>query len=117
LIGFMINWALQGVLSMQVYLYYLAFPKDPRHNKLLVYGIFLFESFQSILLVQIAFRAFAAGYGDMAALDSVGLIWFAVPIMGGIIACVTQCFYAYRVSILSQKRAASIIIVFVCTFP
>ena len=65
-------------------MYYLAFPDDPLQNKLLAYGVFVFESVQTILLTATAFHSFAAGFGNLVALDRIGLIWFTVPIMSGI---------------------------------
>jgi len=112
LVGHLLNWALFGVLSMQVYVYYLAFPNDPAHNKALTYGVYLFEAVQTFLLTQSAFHGFAEGFGNLLYLDSIGTIWFSVPIMSGIVAFVAQTFYAYRISILAQSRIVASFIVF-----
>ncbi|KDR70735.1 hypothetical protein GALMADRAFT_159844 [Galerina marginata CBS 339.88] len=109
LIGYLMNWGLFGVLSTQVYFYYLAFPKDMRRTKVLVYGLYLFEMAQTIMLTHAGFATFATGFGDLNAINHIGLIWFAVPIMDSLVtptavAFVVQAFYAYRIAIFSQSR-------------
>jgi len=103
LIGHLLHWGFFGVLSMQVYMYYLAFPNDSGRIRLLVGGVYLFETAQIFILTQSAFRAFAEGFGNLLILDQIGTIWFSVPIMGGIVAFAVQSFYAYRVSVLSKS--------------
>ncbi|KDR70736.1 hypothetical protein GALMADRAFT_254773 [Galerina marginata CBS 339.88] len=103
LIGYLINWGLFGVLSTQVYFYYLAFPQDMRRTKVLVYGIYLFEMAQTIMLTQTGFATFATGFGDLNAINHIGVIWFAVPIMDSLVAFVVQAFYAYRIAVLSRS--------------
>ena len=39
------------------------------------------ELVQTILFSQMAFREFAAGFGSFEALDEVGNLWFATPIL------------------------------------
>lgn len=65
-------------------LYYLAFPKDPRRNKLLVYGVYLLELVQTVMLTHSAFTVFGFGYGDLSQFNNVDLAWFEVPIISGI---------------------------------
>jgi hypothetical protein len=115
LVGYILNWGLYGVLSMQVYLYYLAFPKDPLGHKSLVYGSFALESAQTFMFTSSAFRTFATGFGNPEILNDIDILWFTVPIMSGIVAFVVQSFYAYRVSILSRTQYVAGLIV-LCAF-
>ena len=62
-------------------IYYLAFLKDPPTRKILVYTVYVAELVQTILLSQMAFKEFAAGFGSLEALGEVGNFWFAVPIL------------------------------------
>lgn len=112
LIGHLLNWSLFGVLSMQVYMYYLAFPNDPTLSKALSFGVYFFEAVQTFLLTQSAFHGFAEGFGNLIFLDEIGTIWFSVPVMSGIVAFVAQVFYAYRISILAQSKIVASFIVF-----
>ncbi|KAF9479831.1 hypothetical protein BDN70DRAFT_664704 [Pholiota conissans] len=104
LIAYMLNWGLYGVLSLQVYLYYLAFPRDRLGNKALVYGTYLLETAQVIIFTANGFQTFAVGFGNPQVLNGVQTFWFAAPMLTGIVAFIAQIFYAYRISVLSQKR-------------
>ncbi|TFK39298.1 hypothetical protein BDQ12DRAFT_604353, partial [Crucibulum laeve] len=114
-VGYLLNWGLYGVLSVQVYIYYLAFPNDRMYAKVLVYGTYLLETIQSILVAHDAFKAFGQGFGSFSALTMEYFAWLTMPIIGGVVACVVQLFYAYRINILSQSRLAAISIVVMST--
>ncbi len=49
-------------------LYYLAFPNDRRIVKYLVYGLYVIEIVQTILIAHDSFAVFGYGFGDMEAL-------------------------------------------------
>ncbi|KAF9564065.1 hypothetical protein CPC08DRAFT_705602 [Agrocybe pediades] len=104
LLGHLLNWCLFGALSVQLYMYYIAFPRDRTFSKCFVIGIYLWEAAQTFMLTESAFDAFARGFGDMSRLDKIGNLWFSVPIMSGVVAFAGQSFYAYRISILSQSK-------------
>ncbi|KAK0483068.1 hypothetical protein EDD18DRAFT_1432427 [Armillaria luteobubalina] len=104
IVGYLLNWGLFGALSVQLYLYYLAFPKDRRFVKSLVYGIYITELVQTILIAHDAFAVFGYGFGNLEVLVEIHFNWFVVPIMTAIVAFLGQCFYAYRIFILSRSR-------------
>ncbi|PBK87015.1 hypothetical protein ARMGADRAFT_972548 [Armillaria gallica] len=110
LIGCLLNWGLFGTLTVQLYLYYLAFPNDRRITKYLVYGLYVIEIVQTILIAHDSFALFGYGFGDLEALARLNFGWLTVPIMSGIVACVGQVFYAYRIFILSKSRTIPIFI-------
>ncbi|KDR71928.1 hypothetical protein GALMADRAFT_74799, partial [Galerina marginata CBS 339.88] len=110
LLGYLINWTLFGVLAVQVYLYHIAFPNDQVRYKALVYGSFMLESTQTLLFGYSAFKTFVTGFGNLAGLDQIDIIWFSVPILSGLVAFITQAFYAYRVTVLAQTRYLGTII-------
>jgi len=111
LIGFCLHWGLFGALSVQVYLYYLAFSKDPLKRKILVYSVYTAELVQTILFTTAAVRQFADGFGNFEALNNDGLLWFSAPILSSTIACVVQIFYAYRIKILSKSNVIAMLVV------
>ncbi|KAK0498701.1 hypothetical protein EDD18DRAFT_47035 [Armillaria luteobubalina] len=104
IVGALLNWGLFGTLSVQLYLYYLAFPNDRRITKYLVYGIYVIESGQTILVAHDTFAAFGYGFGDIGALTGTNFNWLTGPIMGAVAACIGQIFYAYRIFIVSKSR-------------
>ncbi|KAJ6517362.1 hypothetical protein C8R47DRAFT_1000343 [Mycena vitilis] len=102
IVGYLLHWGLFAALSLQLYLYYQAFPHDRKSTKLLVYGVFLIETAQTGIVTNAAFDTFAYGFGNVAALTDMHLSWLTIPIMSAIVATVGQTFYAYRVWVLSK---------------
>ncbi|PBK84760.1 hypothetical protein ARMGADRAFT_1169969 [Armillaria gallica] len=111
IVGALLNWGLFGTLSVQLYLYYLAFPNDRRFVKYLVYGIYIIEFGQTMLVAHDAFAVFGYGFGDMDALTRINFFWLIGPIMSAIASCVGQVFYAYRIFIVSKSRIIPIFII------
>lgn len=56
---------------------------------MLVYGIYLLETTQTILVTHDAFNGYAKGFGNLIDLNSAQLEWLAVPIFSGIGMCTT----------------------------
>ncbi|KAK0226593.1 hypothetical protein IW262DRAFT_777891 [Armillaria fumosa] len=110
IVAYLLHWGLFGTLSVQLYLYYLAFPKDRQFTKCLVYGIYIVEFVQTILVTHDAFAAFGYGFGDIDALTAIYFSWLTIPIMSGVVACVGQIFYAYRILILSKSQTVPILV-------
>ncbi|KAK0212252.1 hypothetical protein DFS33DRAFT_1269079 [Desarmillaria ectypa] len=110
IIACLLHWGLFGTLSVQLYLYYLAFPNDRQFTKCLVYGIYIVEVAQTILVSHDAFATFGYGFGDMEALIGMHFDWLTVPVMSAVAACVGQVFYAYRIFILSKSRIVPIFV-------
>ncbi|KAJ8091684.1 hypothetical protein PM082_020919 [Marasmius tenuissimus] len=106
----MFNWGLFGVLSVQTYMYYSAFPNDALKFQALVYGVYLVETVQTILVTHDAFQTFAFGYGNIFSLNSVQLIWFHACVLPGLVAFTVQIYFAYRIFLLSRSKIVSIII-------
>ncbi|CAL1710457.1 unnamed protein product [Somion occarium] len=116
LLGHLFNWGLFGALAVQTYIYYIAFPNDRLLPKSIVGFTFITELLQTLLATRDAFRDFGTGWGNMEELDSVGLLWLSVPVLGSIMCFTTQAFFAWRVWILSKnKRIVGIIMVLALT--
>ncbi|KAF8175849.1 hypothetical protein BJ912DRAFT_706099 [Pholiota molesta] len=101
-----LNWGLFGVLSIQVYLYSQAFPKDRPVLKALVYIVYLLETAQTMLLTGSMWNMLARGFGDLLGIDEIGTNWLSVCLIGGLVGLLVQLFYAYRISVISQSRIA-----------
>ncbi|SJL10282.1 uncharacterized protein ARMOST_13666 [Armillaria ostoyae] len=111
IVGCLLNWGLFGTLSVQLYLYYLAFPNDRRFTKYTVYGIYVIEFVQTILVAYDMFATFGYGFGDMDALTSAHSYWLIDMLLNAVVCCVGQVFYAYRIFIVSKSRIVSIFII------
>ncbi|KAJ6580377.1 hypothetical protein DFH09DRAFT_1309714 [Mycena vulgaris] len=111
LIGALLNWGLFGALSLQVYLYYEAFPIDRLITKCLVYILFTIDVAQTILITHDAFATFGYGFGDVSAVTKLRLNYLTIPIIGGLVAFIAQSFYAYRIYALSESWFIPVFIV------
>ncbi|KAG7449954.1 uncharacterized protein BT62DRAFT_928731 [Guyanagaster necrorhizus] len=110
IVAYLLHWGLFGTLSTQLYLYYLAFPKDRQSTKCLVYGIYIVEFVQTTLVTHDAFATFGYGFGDMEALTDMHFNWLTVPITSAAVACIGQTFYAYRIFMLSKSQIVPIFV-------
>lgn len=109
----------------------------------MVYFVLAVETAQSVLFLDSVFYSLARGFGNMAALDRIGTIWFSVPFIDGLgayqivsglsylranvltesrllkylVAWIVQSFYGYRVYVLSRSKVLAMVIWFVCRRP
>ncbi|KAF7356443.1 hypothetical protein MVEN_00977400 [Mycena venus] len=111
IIGYLAESALFATLTVQTYLYYLAFPDDKILTKCLVYGVYAIELVQVILGFQAAFTTFGYGFGSLVALTDIHNNWLTAPVITGLVSLIGQCFYAYRLHILSQSWGIPAVIV------
>ncbi|KAF8157037.1 hypothetical protein B0H34DRAFT_658747 [Crassisporium funariophilum] len=115
LVGSLITWGLQGVLCVQVYNYYLSFPKDPIHMKLLVYFTLVIETAQTLMVTRDAYQVYAVGFGDLVKLDDLHLLWLTLPILGGLAGLLCHLTFAYRISLLAESRIIGVVIASLAT--
>ncbi|TFK32062.1 hypothetical protein BDQ12DRAFT_728985 [Crucibulum laeve] len=110
---YLLNWSLFGALTIQVYVYYLAFPRDRFLSKALVYGVYVLETLQTILIGHDAFVSFAANFGDVDELTGVHFGWLTIPILSGLVSCCVQLFYADRLRRFSRSWTLPGIVAFI----
>ncbi|KAF7349357.1 hypothetical protein MSAN_01725500 [Mycena sanguinolenta] len=115
-VGTVMNWALLGTLVVQVYIYYLAFPKDRRFWKIAVAFVAVAEFLQTLANSRDNIRVFGSGWGNPEILNDIGWAWFSAPIMGSFIASVNQMFFAWRIYIIAQTLYVPIIIALATAF-
>ena len=63
--------------------------------KSLVYGIYFLEVIQSVLMVEMGFRNFVTGFGDVELFGKVQTMWLGIPIftaIGKFSHCLTLTF-------------------------
>jgi hypothetical protein len=58
---------------------------------------------QTIMYTKVGFQEFAAGFGNPEALNEIGLLWFAAPVLTAIVSFVVQMFYAYRIKVFTRS--------------
>ncbi|KZT74148.1 hypothetical protein DAEQUDRAFT_721029 [Daedalea quercina L-15889] len=104
LLGSQLNWFFYGVLTVQMYMYQQAKYNDNTFIRSVVWCMYIFETLQTVLLTHDTFHQLAISFGNMAGLEKPYLTGFELAIQSGIIASVTQCFYAWRIYILSSSK-------------
>lgn len=52
--------------------------------KAIVASTYTLEILQVVMSIRDGFRNFGTGWGNMEELDSVGTLWFSVPVLGSI---------------------------------
>ncbi|KAJ7779849.1 hypothetical protein B0H16DRAFT_1878485 [Mycena metata] len=109
LLAFSMDWALFAVLTVQ-----LSFPNDLVFTKILVYTAYCINLTQVIFVSIDAFDTFGYSFGDPSALKTTAFkwVWLEAPIFGGIVACMVQSFYAFRLYRLSGSWKVPSIIAF-----
>ncbi|ESK91206.1 hypothetical protein Moror_2926 [Moniliophthora roreri MCA 2997] len=100
ILGYLLNWGLYGVLSVQVYIYWKAFPNDNLYSQALVYSLFLLETAQTIFLTHDAFQSLVFGFGKPDSLDIFHFLWLDTYLFDGLVALLVQTYYANRIRIL-----------------
>ncbi|KAK0449461.1 hypothetical protein EV421DRAFT_1996530 [Armillaria borealis] len=103
IVACLLNWGLFGTLSVQLY--------DRRSLKYLVYGIYIIEFVQTMVVARDTFVTFGYSFGDVEALTRMNYSWLTVPIMSAVAAGVGHVFYAYRIFILSKSRILPIFVI------
>lgn len=61
----------------------MAFPRDRRAFKFIVYIVYILEVVQMIVLFRDAFECFGSGFGNFEAINRMPLTGLLIPILGG----------------------------------
>ncbi|CAK5272494.1 unnamed protein product [Mycena citricolor] len=113
MVGICLSWGLAGVMVVQIYNYFEAFPRDPPFVKALVYTLAALDAVQTAMVTADAFHWFVFGFGDMARLDDTFLNSWDVPVLDAIISLVVQAFYCWRIWYLRKSYVIPGAILFV----
>ncbi|KAG2341896.1 hypothetical protein BDR05DRAFT_935901 [Suillus weaverae] len=110
ILGYQFNWGLYGVLATQLYTYHQAGFRDNRLIKFVAYGLFVIETLQLVMATSDSFHTLALGWGNILDLSNVWFSWFDLPFLTGLTSATIQCFYAWRLYILSKSHVLTITI-------
>ncbi|KIP07583.1 hypothetical protein PHLGIDRAFT_70788, partial [Phlebiopsis gigantea 11061_1 CR5-6] len=122
-LGYSLNWALHGALTVQIYIYYVSFPGDKWIIRGPLYMVWLVETVQTVLITHDSFNAFARSFGEVSELNNIQTEWLAGPIISALVSCAVQLYYGYKLGMLSRSyvlqglvstvRRASLLILFI----
>ncbi|KAJ6476831.1 hypothetical protein C8R45DRAFT_873174 [Mycena sanguinolenta] len=103
-IGNILNWMFMGTLVMQLYTYYQNFPSDRILIRILVYGLFLVDVAQTVILTFHGWFFAVSAWGNPATFDVIPWSGPTIPVLCGLIAATVQIFYAWRIWIITTNR-------------
>ncbi|KAH9980494.1 hypothetical protein BJV74DRAFT_981662 [Russula compacta] len=102
-IGSITSWLLLGILTMQLYVYYVSFPTDRGWIKFTVYGLYLLDLVQSVLITEVAWVVLCPGWGKSTSLVYTSWGFSLTPVVSGLISGWVQIFFAWRVWALGHS--------------
>ncbi|KAH9066148.1 hypothetical protein EDB87DRAFT_1554283, partial [Lactarius vividus] len=105
LFGPLFNWALYGVLCVQIYVYSYNFPDDRRSIKFLAYFVFVLETIQTALTGADMYYWFVTGFGNVERLGEPHFAPIDIPVINGITSLVVQGYFCYRIWVLDRRRS------------
>ncbi|KAF7304090.1 hypothetical protein MIND_00640500 [Mycena indigotica] len=103
LIGSLLQFLLAGMLTVQLYIYHICFPRDPRGIKALVYLVFLLIFARTVLTGTEVEFWFASGFGDIRRFVNPHDLRVYTPIIGPLVLLIVELFFCYRIVALRAK--------------
>ncbi|KAF8265004.1 hypothetical protein EI94DRAFT_1737038 [Lactarius quietus] len=114
LFGPIFNWALYGVLCVQIYVYSYNFPNDRRSVKFIAYFVFFLETVQTALTGSDVYYWFIAGFGDVERLAHSHFAPVDIAFNSAIISLIVQGYFCYRIWVLEKRLSWICWIIVVC---
>ncbi|KAJ6518232.1 hypothetical protein C8R47DRAFT_1232365 [Mycena vitilis] len=103
LVGTLVSYALFGVTTMQVYVYYGRFPKDSRAMKSLVGGVWLGEFAHAICIAMSVYGMVITNFGHPEHLTQLPNSLLASTLIGSVVSFCVQIFFAFRIYALARS--------------
>ncbi|KAJ7364703.1 hypothetical protein DFH08DRAFT_1073310 [Mycena albidolilacea] len=103
LIGTLVSFALFGVTTTQVYIYYRRFPQDSFAMKALVASVWCGESAHAICVAAALYKMLITNYGHPERLLVLPNSFLASTFFGSLVTFGVQTFFAYRIYALSKN--------------
>ncbi|KAF8877467.1 hypothetical protein CPB84DRAFT_1880613 [Gymnopilus junonius] len=111
-VGIFINAVLLGVMSTQVYLYYISFKSDRLWMKIFVAVLFICDIVNTVFNIAALYQTLIQHFGDFVFLGEITWLFDTDPALMGIIVTSTQLFFTWRIYALTKRRFLSLLIVF-----
>ncbi|KZP16274.1 hypothetical protein FIBSPDRAFT_690818, partial [Athelia psychrophila] len=111
-IGIFLSLILFGIIISQVFTYFRNCEKDPMWQKLFVLIVFALDTLSSILAMAWMYWLLIDNWGQIEAFRYGDWLLAADPMVAGIVACMVQCFFAWRIQIITRKKWLTTVIVF-----
>ncbi|KAK0201033.1 hypothetical protein DFS33DRAFT_1356566 [Desarmillaria ectypa] len=110
-LGYMWGYGLFGILTVQMYIYYIHFnTKDDWKMRLYVWFIFILELVFTIFSTIAAWNQYGPGWGDINSILLIDWSWEPLPSLNGTISAMVQTFYVWRIYNLTKNIWISLFI-------
>ncbi|KAF9499030.1 hypothetical protein BDN71DRAFT_1442502 [Pleurotus eryngii] len=111
LIGLYLNIWLYGIMTTQVYLYYMEYPKDKWWIKCLVATLLLADTLNALFICIYVYKSLITNFNNPAFLADPDWIIATDPALTGIIAAIVQLFFSWRIKVLTSNNGIFVVIV------
>ncbi|KAL5492830.1 hypothetical protein ACEPAI_4278 [Sanghuangporus weigelae] len=110
LVGTSINAILYGIMVLQCYLYFMWYKHDKRRIKAVVLSLLLLDTVSCAFDIGMIYNYLVTNFGNPEAIQVINLYLSPFPVFTGITAFVVQCFYGWRIHVLTRTRILSVLI-------
>ncbi|KAF9491449.1 hypothetical protein BDN71DRAFT_1452894 [Pleurotus eryngii] len=111
LIGLFLNIWLYGIMTTQVYLYYMEYPKDKWWIKSLVAILLLADTLNALFLCIYVYKSLITNFNNPEFLADPDWIFATDPALTGIIAAIVQLFFSWRIKVLTSNNGIFVVVV------
>ncbi|EJF57076.1 hypothetical protein DICSQDRAFT_92661 [Dichomitus squalens LYAD-421 SS1] len=105
-IGVVLNILLYGIMITQTYLYFNVYRKDRLWMKLFVALLFLCDTLNCAFDITFLYIPLVNNFGNDSALMYASWVFATDPVMTALIGSLVQCFFAWRVKVLTNSWPA-----------
>ncbi|KAJ3506126.1 hypothetical protein NLJ89_g7039 [Agrocybe chaxingu] len=109
-VGFFINCLLMGMMTLQVYNYYVTYKKDKLWIKIFVAVLFLADVYNTMIIFWYLYRTLITFFGDVDNLIRTDWLFASEPASTGVIATAVQLFFAWRIQVLTKSLINALVI-------
>ncbi|KAL5508710.1 hypothetical protein ACEPAG_4795 [Sanghuangporus baumii] len=126
LVGTSINAILYGIMVLQCYLYFMWYKHDKKRIKAVVLSLLLLDTVSCAFDIGMTYNYLVTNFGNPEAIQVINLYlspyrssstyatMFITFVTQGITAFVVQCFYGWRIHVLTRTRILSVLI-YICS--
>ncbi|KAJ7270636.1 hypothetical protein B0H12DRAFT_774523 [Mycena haematopus] len=100
-LGLTMNILLYGIMITQIYLYTTTYKRDPLYIKLYIAVLMVADTLNTGFMVACLYQSLVVHFNDLAYLAKANWVFATDPAMTGIIGCMVQLFYAWRIKTLT----------------
>ncbi|KAI0769909.1 hypothetical protein C8Q74DRAFT_857789 [Fomes fomentarius] len=105
-VGVVFNVLLYGIMITQTYLYFNVYRKDRLWMKLFVALLFLCDTLNCIFDITFLYIPLVSNFGNNTSLTYATWVFATDPVMTALIGSLVQCFFAWRVKVLTDSIPA-----------